>query len=139
MGSEQTIGYRVREPVEISVKDLLEGLLVRVGPQEKGHGRAQLLRIDHAEMDLSRPLEAKAIVGGTLRVDGAGLGLSIVTRAMTNQGGSLQICESAGGARLALNFQSEVAPQTIGASTSFQSGRDGTPASPPPPSPHYSI
>jgi len=77
--------------------------------------------------------------GSKAAVDGAGLGLSIVTRAMTNQGGSLQICESAGGARLALNFQSEVAPQTIGASTSFQSGRDGTPASPPPPSPHYSI
>jgi signal transduction histidine kinase len=38
------------------------------------------------------------------RADGAGLGLSIVSRAMRAQDGSLEICESSGGAKVALNF-----------------------------------
>jgi two-component system sensor histidine kinase TctE len=37
-------------------------------------------------------------------VDGAGLGLSIVTKAMAAQNGSLEICESSKGTKLALAF-----------------------------------
>ena len=37
--------------------------------------------------------------------DGAGLGLSIVSKAMRAQQGSLEICESSEGAKFALNFQ----------------------------------
>lgn len=41
---------------------------------------------------------------GANRRDGAGLGLSIVTKAMQAQNGSLEICESIAGAQLALIF-----------------------------------
>jgi len=39
--------------------------------------------------------------------EGAGLGLSIASKAMNNQGGSLEVCECTEGAKLALAFPSE--------------------------------
>lgn len=45
--------------------------------------------------------------------DGAGLGLSIVSRAMAAQNGSLEICESSAGAKLALVFSP--VPDAVGA------------------------
>src|SRR6478752_4665903 len=54
-GSEQTIGCRVRESVEVSVEDLRKRLLGGVGPEEQSHRRTQLLRIDRPQYLLRAP------------------------------------------------------------------------------------